>query len=76
MSVTCFYLLLKKAEQDGSFEIVTDEYKRRKPGFTEFNEKYFNIRGISIHRTITDGRTLYSKSSKTISAKRLMSFLR
>ena len=59
-----FLSLIKKAEQDGSFEIVTDEYKRRKPGFTEFNEKYFNIRGISIHRTITDGRTLYSKKLK------------
>ncbi|MBR1751481.1 MAG: DUF2461 family protein [Ruminococcus sp.] len=56
-----FLSLIKKAENDPSLEILTDEYKRKKEGSQAFNEEYFNIRSISIHKSITDKRVLFSK---------------
>lgn len=59
-----FFSLIKEIEQDRSFEIITECYKRPKAGSKPFNERYYNIKSISIHTRITDGRTLYSKKLK------------
>lgn len=59
-----FLSLIADIEKDSRFEILTESYKRPKAGAKPFNEKYFNIRSLSIHTRITDGRTLYSKKLK------------
>ncbi len=58
-----FFELIGRAEQQG-FEILTESYKRPKAGAQPFNERWFNIRSISVHTRLTDGRTLYSKKLK------------
>lgn len=59
-----FFALIKKIEEDKRLTVLTEDYKRKKEGSKDFNEKYFNIRSISIHTLINDGRTLYSKGLK------------
>ena len=59
-----FFELIGDIESDPRFEITCERYKRPKAGAQPFNERWFDIRSISVHTRLTDGRTLYSKKLK------------
>lgn len=59
-----FFELMRSIEQDSGLEVLYETFKRPKAGAKPFNEKYYNIRSLSIHTRLTDGRTLYSRKLK------------